>query len=416
MLVSQLRGASVAVCLALSIGDHGIGGQTIAATVSNTLPPWTPGTLDIHHLATGRGNASFVQLPDGTTLLVDAGDVGGDAGTSASASRSAGASIVRYIRSMIADQSPRLDYAVVTHFHPDHMGRVSGTERKSSRGPYLRSGLTEVADDLPIATMIDRGYDYNPPAATDRAFANYRAFVEARTADGSMTHVVARAGAADQIVGRRKDERSSAYVVRVVSVNDRVWTGAGNASKIRFPPAASIGVPEDRPDENMCSVTLRITYGRFDYFTGGDQPGFPTPGAAAWHDLESDVARAIGPTDVHVVNHHGSIEAENLFWLATLQSRVMIVPAWAPTHPSPDVLKRMLSTRVYPKPRDVFVTELRDATKATIGPRAAQVASDHGHIVVRVEPGGARYWVVVVDDDAADSLRVRMVKGPYPSE
>ncbi len=157
---------------------------------------------------------------------------------------------------------------------------------------------------------------------------------------------------------------------------------------------------------------MRIRYGRFDYFTGGDMPGYPVPGAPAWHDEESDVARAIGPTDVHVVNHHGSIEEENLFWLATLKSRVMIVPAWAATHPSPDVLKRMLSKRVYAEPRDIFITSFRQATKATTGARAAQVASDHGHVVVRVEPGGARYWVIVLDD-TAETYRVRSVHGPY---
>ena len=86
----------------------------------------------------------------------------------------------------------------------------------------------------------------------------------------------------------------------------------------------SIPLREDWPDENMCSVAIRIRYGRFDYFSGGDMSGYPVPGAAAWHDEESDVARAIGPTDVHVVNHHGSLEEENPFWLATLRSRVMI--------------------------------------------------------------------------------------------
>src|SRR6185503_13042115 len=128
----------------------------------------------------------------------------------------------------------------------------------------------------------------------------------------------------------------------------------------------------------------------------------------------SDVARAIGPTDVHIVNHHGSIEEENLFWLRTLSSRVLIVPAWAPTHPSPDVLKRILATRVYPKPRDIFVTMLRQATKDTIGARATQVASDHGHVVVRVEPGGERYWVIVLEEGGANS--VRLIKGPYQAE
>ncbi len=165
----------------------------------------------------------------------------------------------------------------------------------------------------------------------------------------------------------------------------------------------------------MCSITLRIRYGRFDYFTGGDMPGYPVPGAPAWHDLESDVARAIGPTDVHVVNHHGSIEEENPFWLATLRSRVMVLPAWAPTHPSAGVLKRMLSKRVYPEDRDIFVVSFREVTKASIGARANQVASDEGHVVVRVEPGGDRYWVFVLDD-SAETYRVRSVHGPYQSK
>jgi hypothetical protein len=75
----------------------------------------------------------------------------------------------------------------------------------------------------------------------------------------------------------------------------------------------------------------------------------------------------------------------------------------------------MLSRRLYPEPRDVFVTLFREATKASIGARAAQVASDHGHIVVRVEPGGSRYWVMVLDD-TTESYRVTSVHGPYLSE
>jgi hypothetical protein len=75
----------------------------------------------------------------------------------------------------------------------------------------------------------------------------------------------------------------------------------------------------------------------------------------------------------------------------------------------------MLSPRIYPEHRDIFVTLFRNATKAATGPRAAQVASDHGHIVVRVEPGGARYWVLVLDD-AAESYRITSVHGPYLSK
>src|SRR5512142_1154471 len=46
-----------------------------AAPISNeTLPPWTEGYLYIHHISTGRGNSAYIVMPDGTTLLIDAGE------------------------------------------------------------------------------------------------------------------------------------------------------------------------------------------------------------------------------------------------------------------------------------------------------------------------------------------------------
>ena len=79
------------------------------------------------------------------------------------------------------------------------------------------------------------------------------------------------------------------------------------------------------------------------------------------------------------------------------------------------MLKRILATRVYPKPRDIFVTMLRQATKDTIGARASQVASEHGHAVVRVEPGGDRYWVIVLEEGGASDVRL-LLETPYQAE
>ncbi len=367
-----------------------------------------------------------MMFPDGTTLLLDAGDAAdteydrlraSDADQRPDASRTPAQWIARYIRHMTGSDG-QLDYALITHFHADHMGMITGLEPLSTHGVYRLRGITEIGEVLPIVRLMDRGwpdYQYLPPPASDRMFANYRRFVADNTVAGRFTMIGAQAGSANQITQVRKPDPQLPFEVRVVAVNDRVWTGKGDETKVRFPTLDSIRLREDWPDENMCSVAIRIRYGRFDYFTGGDMPGYPVPGAAAWHDEETDVARAIGSTDVHVVNHHGSLEEENPFWLATLRSRVMIVPAWAATHPSPDVLKRMLSLRVYPDPRDIFVTLFRDATKVATGARAAQVVSDHGHIVVRVERGGARYWVLVLDD-ATESYRVTSVHGPYVSE
>ena len=40
------------------------------------LPRWEEGFLDIHTIATGRGDACLIIMPDGTTMMIDAGDNG----------------------------------------------------------------------------------------------------------------------------------------------------------------------------------------------------------------------------------------------------------------------------------------------------------------------------------------------------
>ncbi|HUL75017.1 MAG TPA: MBL fold metallo-hydrolase [Vicinamibacterales bacterium] len=415
----RLGGAALVLGLVVATGGVAPTATQPAAParIGEVLPAWTPGTLDIHQIATGRGNSALLIYPDGTTLLIDAGDAGPTAYADPrpDGSRPPAEWIARYVTHMTAGRDARLDYALVTHFHPDHIGVITGKEPMSKTGDYRLSGITDVGDRLPIGTLIDRGYDYQPPPASDQMFANYRRFLDAQVSTRHLQVVHASPGRTDQLAPQHGGATSAPFAVRIIAANNLIWTGQGDAARVRFPPLDQIPMADDRPNENMCSIALRVSYGKFDFFTGGDMPGYPVPGAPAWHDLETDVAKVIGPTDVHIVNHHGSIEEENPFFLATLKSRVMIVPAWAATHPSPDVLKRMLATRVYPDPRDIFILEFREATKATIGARANQVASDHGHVVVRVEPGGDRYWVLVLDD-LSESYRVTSVHGPYSSQ
>ena len=42
--------------------------------VGQTLPLWSEGELDIHTISTGRGECLFFVMPDGTTMVVDAGE------------------------------------------------------------------------------------------------------------------------------------------------------------------------------------------------------------------------------------------------------------------------------------------------------------------------------------------------------
>jgi hypothetical protein len=162
----------------------------------------------------------------------------------------------------------------------------------------------------------------------------------------------------------------------------------------------------------MCSLGFRLTYGPFRYFTGGDLPGTADPGFPAWHALEPAIAALVGKVDVHVVSQHGSMGQESDGFLRTLGSTVLIIPSWAPSHPAPDVLKRIMNSRYQPLPRYVFVTDLRDAARTVIGQRANAIAGPPGHVVVRVAPGGARYQVFVISNkDENDAIIA--TKGPF---
>ena len=132
------------------------------------IEPWQRGRLDIHQISTGRGNAALTIFPDGTTLLVDAGaytrDVP-DAAARPDDSRPPGEWIARYVRQMLpAGAEPALDYALITHFHPDHMGWASDADPMASAGAYRLRGITRVAEQIPIRTMDDRAWpDYDFP-------------------------------------------------------------------------------------------------------------------------------------------------------------------------------------------------------------------------------------------------------------
>ncbi len=391
----------------------------LAAAFQPDAPPaWSEGVLEIHQISTGRGNAAFMIFPDGTTLLLDAGDAGDSIPHTEArpdSSRRAGEWIARYIRARLPANAPaKLDYAVLTHFHADHMGRYGEDLPVSRHGDYRLSGITEVAEELVIDTVLDRGWpDYQYPTALDfPAIDNYRRFLEVRSRDGLRVERF-QPGRKDQIVARRNPAAYPAFEVRNVAANGEVWTGVGKATRHHFPELETLAEP-DYPTENMCSLALQIRYGKFDYYAGGDQPGVVDTGGPAWNDLETPIARAVGPVDAMVVHHHGSIDPANPFLLAAMRPRVVVLPTWAAGHPAPGVLKRLLSERLYPGPRDIFATGILPPTAAVIGGRIEQLKSRSGHVMIRVAPGGETYQVWILDD-STESPRPLAVHGPYPS-
>ncbi len=400
-------------------------GWGLAQRVGEPIPVWQEGQLDIHHINTGQGNATFVVFPEGTTLLIDAGAINSmdwrtnkprNIPTWPSNERQAGEWIARYIRNVLRFQRiPAIDYAVITHFHDDHMGTPLNVVKRS-KGDYTLTGITEVADYVPIHKILDRGwpdYAYPKPMDADSMVVNYRRFLSWQQQHKGLVVERFQAGRADQIVSVKSasTRQKNPFEVRNLMVNGELWTGEGDKIKGLFPGLRSLK-PAEYPNENMCSIALQIRYGAFDYFSGADLQGVLQFGAPAWHDVETPIAQVVGPVDVQLVDHHGYPDSQNGSLLSRLQPRVLVLPAWASSHPGRDVLERLFSDQFYKGERDVFATHLLPEAKTTIADLLPHLKSESGHIVIRVEKGGKTYHVLVLDDQS-ESYKVKAIYGPY---
>jgi beta-lactamase superfamily II metal-dependent hydrolase len=413
-----------------------------AQEIGHPLPVWKEAYLDIHHINTGHGDAAFYIFPDGTTMLLDAGEMdptservnsARNASMHPNSQKTSHEWIVDYIKRVHPRPiEPDIDYAVITHFHDDHFGCLYTGAKSSSQGDYILSGITGVGEHLKFKKIIDRGYpeyDYpyaikndsikkkafrNPESANDyNSMLNYFTFVEFHVKNSGMKAEKFAAGSDQQITLTRKRDQFPAFKIRNIKSNGTIWTGKGNETFEYF-PEISTGLYV--PGENQLSLALRIDYGEFRYYTGGDCPGIADLGAPKWNDVETPMSKVIGEVDVAVMDHHGNRDAHNEFNVKTLKPRVWIQQTWSSDHPGHEVLRRITSTYLYPGPRDLFATNMLEANKNVIGPALANAyKSMDGHIVVRVLPGGESYYVIVLNDEN-EKNEILAVHGPYETK
>ena len=311
----------------------------------------------------------------------------------------------------------QIDYAMLSHFHGDHMGTIVDDSPWAKNGQYRLSGITEVAEHVPLRKVIDIGwpdYDY-PRPLRNVTMDNYRRFLNWQARHNGLQIEQFGPGRTDQIVLLNAPNSYPNFVVQNIYSNGELWTGHGAETRMLLSDPGSVP-DEDLLTGNGLSAAFRISYGEFDYFAGGDLSSFSNETMSnppLWHDVESAVGLATGPVDVMKANHHGSWDSNSIGLLAALRPRAVIVTSRADGHPSVNTWKRLTSRRVWPGERDIFVTAVSEATAATTyGIDAAK--SKAGHVVIRVTPGGESYRIIVLTD-RDESMRVDSIEGPYKS-
>jgi competence protein ComEC len=271
------KGIRIAAAIAAA-ASAGMAGIAVAAT------------LDIYFIDVEGGQSTLVIMPNGETLLIDAGfpsdgrfeSKPGDPGNARDAQRIAAAAKDAGVS--------RIDYLLVTHFHPDHVG-----------------GVPELSQLIPIGTFID--HDTVSPNAGKQVPGTLDAFDAYKRVREHGKHLVPAVGDRLPLKGVEATVVSSAGATLAGALPGG---GARNA-------ACSTAAPALRdPYENPRSTGVLIRYGEFRFLDIGDLSGQPL------RDLVCPSNR-IGPVDVYLVAHHGGADAADPATFAAFRPRVAIL-------------------------------------------------------------------------------------------
>ncbi|HAZ03066.1 MAG: hypothetical protein A2W90_07615 [Bacteroidetes bacterium GWF2_42_66] len=388
----------------------------------NALPPWQEGYLDIHHISTGRGNASFILFPDETSLVIDCGDMSEthplilserNAPAVPDHSKTPAQWVADYIWQFHPEKkNATIDFALITHYHDDHFGEIDSLKERCPEGDYLLTGITELGSIIPIKTLIDRGCDFpinfkdeevqkraqliKDPYSMLGTLQEYWKFIDYQSEANGLSYEKFKVGSTQQIKLAHNTGQFPSFIVKNLFVNGEICSDTGSKTYCLVKQGEYHG-------ENELSAGIRISYGGFNYYTGGDIGGIDQHGQNDPNSMETKAAPVIGPVDVATMNHHGNRSSMNTYFISCLRPRVWIGQSWSSDHPGMDVLRRVTSTYLYPGERDLFATAMLKANKLVIGDLIDKsYQSESGHILVRVYPGGGNYSVFILNDETTD--------------
>ena len=293
-------------------------------------------------------------------------------------------------------------------------------------------GCAEIFDNFKIGELIDRGYpDYNYPfdmaTMADNASTcnNYINAVKWHVANQRFEASLFEAGSNSQIVQKYNPTAYPAVTVQNVAVNGEIWTGMGTATQKTFPSLSEISYEDSKniqssdncPPENINSCVMKISYGNFDFFAGGDLQ-YNGRSTYAWKDAELPCAKVVGTVELMKANHHGVTNTNQEEALKLLNPQTIVVCSWVDCHPRTDVLNTM--EKALPV-CDFFITNFWRGVRPdgvddqVTAEEAARVKGYDGHVVVRVTDSGEKYRVVTITDSDG-AMNVKNISGRYCSK
>jgi len=376
-----------------------------ARMVGRAYPGWKPGEMDIHFIHTGVGEQTFFIFPDGTTMLLDCGDTHHakymrDVPPQPSVERCGGEWVSRYIKRLISQRE--IDYLMVSHWHGDHIGDPSLGCWRNAAGRQI-CGISAVAEDFRFVNYFDHQFPNPGQYALDpdpKAYDMFQKWLAEARANG-MNAQPFKVGACGQIRLLRDASKYPGFSVRNLCANAVIWDGKSGTVDCGAAHARS-GRPQIH--ENRLSAAIRIDYGRFSYYSGGDnelelygEDGVP-------FNWEERIGKVCGPVEVAKTNHHAGTYAMSPEFCAAVRPRVWLSSVWQARMVDHKSLRPMCSRALYPDERYVCFGYVADSVRDVAAVYGDDIAPG-GHAVVKVAPGGAAYEVFTLSAED-ESMRI----------
>ena len=385
----------------------------VSVEVGKPLPAWQQGNLDIHFINSGRGECCFYILPDGTTMIVDAGEVKAtynqsDTSEDAAVPQKPNANVrpymvdAMYIKHFSPNGRQSIDYCAPSHFHIDHIGS-SGMATETAAAGYKKSGLMALYDELPFLHVLDRSYpdykeDATTPAMDGQLAADWAKFVTWGVSEQKFTGARFEVGK-EQIVMLYDRQKYSNFSLLNICANGYVWSKNGISG-------------EKSEKGNPASCGFHISYGKFDYIACGDLTSNPQNRVGYYvRDFIGE-----GHLDAFKCHHHLSANA----WGTQMQQsffnpRVIVNQNFYVKQPDATLVNNIMDNVYSFWVKDFFTTNVHPHYLASHKSTVDKMAGYDGHIVIRVEPDGASYYVYMLDDNDFE-YNVKSIHGPYNSK
>jgi len=249
-------------------------------------------------------------------------------------------------------------YTVLTHYHSDHMGGINDVFNK--RGPKYDIDKKDIEANYPPARAYDIGEDskFDPDTAV---FGSYLGELKEKV-KFKIARKILKPG---QAIDLGKGINNTQIQLLCLATNRNVL----NFGLVPF---------KYKADQNARSLVLVLEYGPFRHFLGGDiggdgdkvggnlgknadsrnKKGFQKL-VSSHDDIETSIRTALetqypksGATPKgHVcsfkTNHHGSASSNDVFLLATMRPKIVLISSGAKdsfhSHPTQEVLNRLES-------------------------------------------------------------------------